>query len=199
MRAENYRTICQFCHTNCGIIVRRASSGIDSVKGDPEHPMNSGRSCSKVAAIPELVNSKDRSSRKTKGQTIRTEFHWDTHNTGGKKLFSELQDLTWTHAGPIRNACSLEKGLQWNPTMKKRTEELVSKEKSILLNELKGSLMVSEAILRASLEIKEGREAFYRNDFSSKNDANWLKNIFLKLDSERNHFIASHHPTNGQH
>lgn len=60
MRAKNYRTICQFCHTNCGIIVRRASSGIDSVKGDPEHPMNRGRCCSKVAAIPELVNSKDR-------------------------------------------------------------------------------------------------------------------------------------------
>jgi len=139
------------------------------------------------------------SRRKIKDHTIRTEFHWDTHNTGGKKLFSELQDLTWTHAGPIRNACSLKKGLQWNSTLKKRTEELASKEKSILLNELKGSLMVSEAILRASLERKESRGAFYRDDFSNKDDANWLKNIFLKVDSEKNHFIVSHHPTTGQH
>jgi anaerobic selenocysteine-containing dehydrogenase len=60
MRAGSYRTICQFCHTNCGVIVHRTAAGIDSVKGDSNHPMNKGRCCSKAAAIPEIVKSKDR-------------------------------------------------------------------------------------------------------------------------------------------
>jgi anaerobic selenocysteine-containing dehydrogenase len=55
-----YRTICQFCHTNCGILVHKAGDGTISIEGDPNHPMNRGRCCSKAAAIPEIISSKDR-------------------------------------------------------------------------------------------------------------------------------------------
>jgi len=54
------RSICQFCHTNCGIIVRRGAGGEISVEGDPDHPMNRGRCCPKSAAIPEVIRSGDR-------------------------------------------------------------------------------------------------------------------------------------------
>ena len=60
MEEKTYRSICQFCHNNCGIIVHQASNGKISVKGDPEHPMNKGRCCQKVAAIPEIINSENR-------------------------------------------------------------------------------------------------------------------------------------------
>ncbi|MFH1489451.1 MAG: dehydrogenase, partial [Pseudomonadota bacterium] len=54
------RSICQFCHTNCGIIVRRGAGNAISVEGDPDHPVNRGRCCPKSAAIPEVIRSRDR-------------------------------------------------------------------------------------------------------------------------------------------
>jgi anaerobic selenocysteine-containing dehydrogenase len=60
MEDRFYRTICQFCHTNCGIIVRRDAEGAIAVAGDPDHPMNRGRCCIKAAAIPEIIRSNDR-------------------------------------------------------------------------------------------------------------------------------------------
>ena len=60
MEEKTFRSICQFCHTNCGIIVFRHADGTLSVDGDPEHPVNRGRCCPKVAAIPEVIHSKDR-------------------------------------------------------------------------------------------------------------------------------------------
>ncbi len=60
MKKRTFRSICQFCHTNCGIVVTRNEDGTFSVEGDPEHPVNRGRCCPKVAAIPEVIASKDR-------------------------------------------------------------------------------------------------------------------------------------------
>lgn len=60
MEDKTCRSICQFCHSNCGIILHRGSDGRISVKGDPDHPMNRGRCCQKASAIPELIRSKDR-------------------------------------------------------------------------------------------------------------------------------------------
>ena len=56
----SFRTLCQFCHTNCGVVIRRGAGGAISVEGDPDHPMNRGRCCQKAAAIPEVIQSKDR-------------------------------------------------------------------------------------------------------------------------------------------
>lgn len=78
MEEKTYRTICQFCHTNCGIIVHRIAEGEMSIKGDPDHPMNRGRCCPKAAAIPELIFSEDR--LKYPLQKTRTGFKrisWD--------------------------------------------------------------------------------------------------------------------------
>ncbi len=59
MADQVFRTLCQFCHQNCGIIVRSAGSSM-TVEGDPDHPMNRGRCCVKAAAIPEVIRSGDR-------------------------------------------------------------------------------------------------------------------------------------------
>lgn len=60
MEKNTCRTICQLCHTNCGLIVRQSAAGAISVEGDPDHPINRGRCCPKAAAIPEVIRSKDR-------------------------------------------------------------------------------------------------------------------------------------------
>jgi anaerobic selenocysteine-containing dehydrogenase len=78
MREKTYRSICQFCHTNCGVILHKNKSGQISVEGDPEHPVNRGRLCSKAAAIPGIINAKDRLQyplRKTKTGFKR--ISWD--------------------------------------------------------------------------------------------------------------------------
>ena len=60
MDEKTYRTICQFCHCNCGIIVHQRADGRISLEGDPDHPMNRGRLCVKASAIPEVISSEDR-------------------------------------------------------------------------------------------------------------------------------------------
>lgn len=59
MAMETTRTICQQCHTNCGLIVRNANGKI-SIKGDPGHPMNRGSCCPKAVANADIVRAKDR-------------------------------------------------------------------------------------------------------------------------------------------
>jgi assimilatory nitrate reductase catalytic subunit len=49
------RTTCPYCGVGCGILAEVASDGITSVRGDPDHPANFGRLCSKGAALGETL------------------------------------------------------------------------------------------------------------------------------------------------
>jgi anaerobic selenocysteine-containing dehydrogenase len=60
MNSKSIRTICQLCHNNCGVIAARKADGGISVKGDPEHPLNRGHCCPKVAVNVEMQRSPDR-------------------------------------------------------------------------------------------------------------------------------------------
>ncbi len=78
MQKKQIRSICQFCHTNCGIIATIDETGSISIQGDPDHPVNRGRLCAKAAAIPDIINSKDRLRhplKKTKAGFTR--ISWD--------------------------------------------------------------------------------------------------------------------------
>ena len=56
MASDVTRTTCPYCGVGCGL--RIAADG--GVSGDPEHPANRGRLCSKGAALGETLNPKDR-------------------------------------------------------------------------------------------------------------------------------------------
>lgn len=60
MKDRIFRTICGFCHTNCGLMVTVRDGKINSVEGDPDHPVNRGYLCIKAQAIKNLVESKHR-------------------------------------------------------------------------------------------------------------------------------------------
>ena len=45
------RTTCPYCGVGCGVIATRGADGAISVRGDPEHPANRGRLCSKGTAL----------------------------------------------------------------------------------------------------------------------------------------------------
>ncbi|MDP2835252.1 MAG: molybdopterin-dependent oxidoreductase [Pseudomonadota bacterium] len=53
------RTTCPYCGVGCGVLVSRAGDTF-SVRGDPEHPANLGRLCSKGAALGETLSLDDR-------------------------------------------------------------------------------------------------------------------------------------------
>jgi assimilatory nitrate reductase catalytic subunit len=53
------RTTCPYCGVGCGVLVRRDGEAY-SVRGDPEHPANFGRLCSKGAALGETLSLDDR-------------------------------------------------------------------------------------------------------------------------------------------
>lgn len=48
------------CHNNCGILMYVKDGKLIKVEGDPEHPYNQGRLCSRCLAMPDYVYSKDR-------------------------------------------------------------------------------------------------------------------------------------------
>jgi assimilatory nitrate reductase catalytic subunit len=54
------RTTCPYCGVGCGVIAATAPDGTTTIKGDPDHPANFGRLCSKGAALAETLGLEDR-------------------------------------------------------------------------------------------------------------------------------------------
>jgi assimilatory nitrate reductase catalytic subunit len=50
------KTTCPYCGVGCGVIATVAEDGGVSVRGDPEHPSNYGRLCSKGSALAETID-----------------------------------------------------------------------------------------------------------------------------------------------
>ena len=49
------RTTCPYCGVGCGVLAKVAADGAVSVRGDPDHPANFGRLCSKGSALGETL------------------------------------------------------------------------------------------------------------------------------------------------
>jgi len=55
------RTTCPYCGVGCGVLVKPSPDGLSAeVRGDPEHPANFGRLCSKGSALGETLALDDR-------------------------------------------------------------------------------------------------------------------------------------------
>ena len=57
---EETRTTCPYCGVGCGVIARTQEDGAVTVKGDPDHPANFGKLCSKGGALAETLGLEDR-------------------------------------------------------------------------------------------------------------------------------------------
>ena len=53
---EEVKTTCPYCGVGCGIIAKRNNDGTVVVRGDPDHPANFGRLCSKGSALHETID-----------------------------------------------------------------------------------------------------------------------------------------------
>ncbi len=57
--SETVRTTCPYCGVGCGVLIEKIGDAV-TVKGDPDHPANFGRLCSKGAALGETLGEEDR-------------------------------------------------------------------------------------------------------------------------------------------
>ena len=54
--AREVRTTCPYCGVGCGVLAKVAANGEVTVRGDPDHPANLGRLCSKGSALAETID-----------------------------------------------------------------------------------------------------------------------------------------------
>ncbi|MGR3633460.1 MAG: molybdopterin-dependent oxidoreductase [Limimaricola soesokkakensis] len=54
------RTTCAYCGVGCGVLAKPDGQGGLAVRGDPDHPANRGRLCSKGTALGETMGHEDR-------------------------------------------------------------------------------------------------------------------------------------------
>lgn len=57
--ATEYKSTCSYCGVGCGVIVTKNQKGKVMVKGDPDHPVNKGKLCSKGLNLHYVVNKTD--------------------------------------------------------------------------------------------------------------------------------------------
>ncbi|MBL8882677.1 MAG: molybdopterin-dependent oxidoreductase [Hyphomicrobium sp.] len=57
---QTVKTTCPYCGVGCGVIATVAADSSVTVRGDPEHPANYGRLCSKGSALAETLGLEDR-------------------------------------------------------------------------------------------------------------------------------------------
>jgi len=66
------KTTCPYCGVGCGILASVDQAGGITIKGDPEHPANFGRLCSKGAALGDTLG--------IEGRLLYPEIEGTTHN-----------------------------------------------------------------------------------------------------------------------
>ena len=49
-------TLCPYCGVGCGILAKSDGARVTKVRGDPHHPANFGKLCSKGATIAQTVD-----------------------------------------------------------------------------------------------------------------------------------------------
>ena len=69
------RTTCPYCGVGCGLIATTGTDGTVTIKGDPDHPANLGRLCSKGSALGETI---DMEGRLLYPQVDGKETDWET-------------------------------------------------------------------------------------------------------------------------
>ena len=58
--ARSVKTVCPYCGVGCGMILQVEDNRVVKVTGDPEHPANFGRLCTKGSSVALTLNSSDR-------------------------------------------------------------------------------------------------------------------------------------------
>jgi assimilatory nitrate reductase catalytic subunit len=84
--ARTTKTTCAYCGVGCGILATTLDDGSVAIKGDPDHPANFGRLCSKGLALGETLDDPDRLAHPMIGGERAS---WETANSLVARNFSD--------------------------------------------------------------------------------------------------------------
>ena len=105
---EVIKTVCGFCHVNCGMLIEKRNGAILKIRGDPEHPANKGVLCPKGLAARELISSPDRLKHPLKKTTTGFQrISWDEALDTIADRLNELKEtcgaesLVWCGGAPV--------------------------------------------------------------------------------------------------
>jgi ferredoxin-nitrate reductase len=79
-RERTLKTACPYCGVGCGLQATVADGRLLRVEGDPDHPVNRGRTCAKPIALPSAVHARDRATvplRRVDPDGPWSEVSWD--------------------------------------------------------------------------------------------------------------------------
>lgn len=103
---KTVKTTCPYCGVGCGVLATPQTDGSVEIKGDPDHPANFGRLCSKGSALGETLDLEDRQffpeiggKRATWDQALSTIAHSfrtaiDTYGPDSVAIYGSGQLLT---------------------------------------------------------------------------------------------------------
>jgi assimilatory nitrate reductase catalytic subunit len=57
---EGIKSTCPYCGVGCGVLINKLDDGTIKIKGDPDHPANFGRLCSKGTALADTIGLENR-------------------------------------------------------------------------------------------------------------------------------------------
>jgi succinate dehydrogenase / fumarate reductase flavoprotein subunit len=127
-------------------------------------------------------------------QTMIDEYNWTKQNNGDERvpaLREELQASMTRDAGVFRTEESLAKQLAKIGELRERYKNIRIDDKSSTFNtdlqeavELGHMLDFSLFIVKGAIERKESRGAHYRDDYTSRDDENYLKHTFATLKED---------------
>ncbi len=89
------KSTCPYCGVGCGVLLTPDGAGGLTVKGDPDHPANSGRLCSKGTSLVRALGLDDRLLAPGIGGT---EAAWDAALRAGRRDVHRRDPL---NMGPI--------------------------------------------------------------------------------------------------
>lgn len=112
-----------------------------------------------------------------------------------RNVRQRVREISWNNGGVLRDEAGIREGLHQLAEVESELKETVPSdiiERKMELD-LKSAVLVLKAILSASLERKESRGGFQREDFPETDDSNWKKNTCMAYDPEGNSFTITHH------
>lgn len=111
-KAKVTPTICCFCGVGCGILVHTKNNTVVYTEGDPDHPINEGKLCSKGTTLRQIYTSEKR--------VLKPRYRAPGSNKWEEKDWDWMLDTIAKRAKETRDASFVEKenGITVNKTEK---------------------------------------------------------------------------------
>ncbi len=142
--------------------------------------------------VEDIDNIDLRVATQTDAQKALQEIEWILSNNGDEtvpKLRSELQESMTHNAGAFRTQESLEEAVNKVKELRERFKNIRIQDKSKVFNtelqealELGHMLEYSSFIVECAVARKESRGAHYREDFTERDDENYLKHTMAYMN-----------------